>query len=105
MFASESQTPAIAAIEEVPFLEVDLIDDGIPLTADVIVGNTVPFTAAATEQANDYSQEPSTLLLEVKKGDSLSGMLSSHGLTDVEVAALTNLSDVKQYMTNLLPGR
>jgi murein DD-endopeptidase MepM/ murein hydrolase activator NlpD len=105
LFASESQTPAIAAIEEVPFLEVDLIDDGIPLTADVIVGNTVPFTAAATEQANDYSQEPSTLLLEVKKGDSLSGMLSSHGLTDVEVAALTNLSDVKQYMTNLLPGQ
>ncbi|MEM7257326.1 MAG: peptidoglycan DD-metalloendopeptidase family protein [Pseudomonadota bacterium] len=105
LFASEPALPTIAAVEEVPFLEVDLIDDAIPLNNDVVIGNAVPFTAAAPELANDYTQEPSTLLLEVKKGDTLSGILSAHGLTNVEIASLANLTEVKKYMTNLLPGQ
>ncbi len=105
LFASEPAIPVVATIEEVPFLEVDLIDDGIPLESNVVIGNAVPFTAAAPALANDYSQEPSTLLLEVKKGDTLSGMLAAHGLTQVEIASLTNLEAVKRHMTNLLPGQ
>lgn len=105
LFASQPALPAVVAVEDVPFLEVDLIDDGVPLNSEVVVGNAVPFTAAAPEIANDYSQEPSTILLEVQKGDTLSGMLSAHGLTNVEIASLANLDHVKKYMTNLLPGQ
>lgn len=105
LFATEPVTQAMATIEEIPFLEVDAIDDAVPLQTNVVLGNAVPFTAAAPELANDYSQEPSTLLLEVQKGDTLSGLLANHGLTNVEIASLTNLSDVKRYMTNLQPGQ
>jgi murein DD-endopeptidase MepM/ murein hydrolase activator NlpD len=101
---AQSAQPLAPVTEEIPFLEVDRIDDAVPLKSDVITGNTVPFTAAAPELANDYSQEPSTLLLEVKKGDTLSGMLAAHGLTNIEIAALANLAEVKQHMTNLRPG-
>ncbi len=105
LFASNQTTqPLTTVTEDIPFLEVDIIDDAIPLKTNVVTGNSVPFTAAAPELANDYTQEPSTLLLEVKKGDTLSGLLAAHGLTTTEIASLANLSDVKKYMTNLRPG-
>ncbi len=101
-----SQQP-LELIEDVPFLEVDQIDDIQPEdnTHRISVNNPIPFTAAATELANDYRQEPSKLLVNIKKGDTISGLLATHGLSPAEIATITALPEVKAHLVNIRPGQ
>jgi len=106
-----NQDAAIAANpadsgNEVPFYEVSDIDSlidpsDVPVAA---VTNPAPLTAARPEHANDYSQEPSQILVRIEKGDSLFGVLTKHGLDQQEIATLTNKPLVGKYLTNLRPG-
>ena len=79
-----STQPLDQPVEDVPFLEVDRIDDFSPEHTDnkISVSNPVPLTAAAPELANDYSQEPSELLVTVKQGDTLSCLLYTSDAAD-----------------------
>lgn len=99
--------PLTAEIEDVPFLEVDKIDDFKPeeTATNISVSNPIPFTAAAPELANDYSQEPSKLLVEIKSGDTLSGMLAGHGLSAAEIARISALPEVKEHLVNIRAGQ
>lgn len=93
-------------VNEVPFVEVPEIDSLIDPTATPVAAfiNPAPLTAAKPELANDYSQEPSQILVQIKKGDSLSGVLTNHGLGQSEIATLANKPLVNKYLTNLRPG-
>ncbi len=91
---------------DVPFVEVPEIDSLIDPT-DVPVAafiNPAPLTAAKAEHANDYTQEPSQILVKIESGDSLFGVLTKHGLSQSDIASLVNEPLVKEYLTNLLPG-
>lgn len=105
--SNSSAQPLSTALVDVPFLEVDKIDDFISeeATDNISVNNPIPLTAAAPEQANDYSQEPSNLLLVIKSGDTLSGLLSDQGLTISEIAELTALPAVQQHLVNIRAGQ
>lgn len=95
-----------ATSNEVSFIEVPEIDSLID-PADIPVAafiNPAPLTAAKPELANDYSQEPSQILVKIEKGDSLFGVLAKHGLGQSEIATLTNKPLVNKYLTNLRPG-
>ena len=102
-----STQPLDQPVEDVPFLEVDRIDDFSPEHTDnkISVSNPVPLTAAAPELANDYSQEPSELLVTVKQGDTLSALLSNHGLTAKEIAELAAIPEVNDHLVNIRAGQ
>jgi len=91
---------------DVPFVEVPEIDALIdPEDAGVAAFiNRAPLTAANAELANDYTQEPSEILIQIKKGDSLSGVLAKQQLSPTEVAAITSLPLVKDHLVDLRPG-
>jgi len=91
---------------DVPFVEVPEIDALIdPEDAGVAAFiNRAPLTAANAELANDYTQEPSQILIQIKKGDSLSGVLAKQDLSGAEVAAITSLPHVTDHLVNLRPG-
>lgn len=105
--ANRSAQPLTTMIEDVPFLEVDQIDDFMPEDSvnKISVNNPIPLTAAAPEQANDYSQEPSKLLLLVESGDTLSGLLAEQGLSIAEISELTALPEVQQHLVNIRAGQ
>ncbi len=91
---------------ELQFIEVPEIDSLIdPSEASVAAFiNPAPLTAAKPEYANDYTQEPSRIVVEIEKGDSLFGVLSNHGLSQGEIAGLVNEPLVTKYLSNLVPG-
>jgi len=93
---------------EVPFLEVDTIDDFLPeheTPSHTSLISLIPITAAAPTHANDYNQEPSKILIEVQPGDTLSGLLAVHDLSSVEIAEITSLQEVKDHLVNIRPGQ
>ncbi len=103
---NNTRTAGSESLSDVPFVEVPEIDSlfdpaDIPVAAFI---NAAPLTAAKPELANDYTQEPSQILVQIKKGDSLFAVLASHGLSGGETASLTTLPHVAQYLTNLRPG-
>lgn len=109
-FFFNASTPAtsLASLGEVPFVEVDAIDDFLPdheTPSHTSLINLIPITAATPAVANDYSQEPSQILIEVKPGDTLSGLLASHDLTSAEIATITSLREVKEHLINIRPGQ
>lgn len=106
-FQNDHNTQPLAMVDDVPFLKVDRIDDIRPedTTGKLTVNNPTPFTAAAPESINDYSQEPSKILVEIQRGDTLSGLLSDHGLSPAEIATITALPEVKDYLVNIRPGQ
>ena len=106
VFNNNPSVDNITGGTDVPFVEVPEIDSlidpaAVPVAAFI---NPAPLTAAKPELANDYSQEPSQILVQVKKGDSLFGVLTSHGLGQSEIATLANKPLVNKYLTNLKPG-
>ena len=106
VFNHNASVASATAGTDVPFVEVPEIDSLID-PADVPVAafiNPAPLTAAKPELANDYSQEPSQILVQVQKGDSLSGVLAKHGLDQSDIVNLSNKPLVNQYLTNLKPG-
>ena len=90
---------------DVPLVEVEAIDDAVPATADAEPVNPAPLVVAAPELANDYTQEPSQIVLKVVKGDTLSGMLSDQGLSQQEIGAIVALPEVKDHLVNIRPGQ
>ncbi len=92
---------------EVPLVEVESIDDAMPAVSleDEAVDNPAPLVVADAELANDYTREPSQILLKVVKGDTLSGLLSKQGLTHREIASITTLPEVEKYLVNIRPGQ
>ena len=103
---NQSATVNTDSPSDVPFVEVPAIDElidpsAIPVAAFI---NPAPLTAANPELANDYTQEPSQILVPIVKGDSLYAVLSRHGLTPAEMATLGNLPDVEKHLSNLRPG-
>ena len=85
---------------DVPLVEVDSIDDAVPValhTDGQSSGNPAPLVVAAPELANDYTREPSQILLKVVKGDTLSGVLSGHGLSQQEIGSIVTLPEVEKY--------
>ena len=93
---------------DVPLVEVDSIDDAVPValhTDGQSSGNPAPLVVAAPELANDYTREPSQILLKVVKGDTLSGVLSGHGLSQQEIGSIVTLPEVEKYLVNLRPGQ
>ncbi len=106
VFNPNSAITATSHLADVPFVEVPEIDSLID-PADVPVAafmNRAPLTAANAELANDYSQEPSQILVKIQKGDSLFAVLGKHGLSGNETANLVNMPHVEQYLSNLKPG-
>lgn len=93
-------------ISEVPFVEVPEIDSLLDPTAVPVAAftNPAPLTAARPEHANDYTQEPSQILVTIEKGDSLFAVLAKHGIQPNEIASLTALPAVNQHLTALRPG-
>ncbi|OED44967.1 hypothetical protein AB833_00325 [Chromatiales bacterium (ex Bugula neritina AB1)] len=107
-FFNNNLSPAPLPAVEVPFDEVEKIDDFLPapgLVADTPLKSPIPLTAAESELANDYSQEPSQILIEVEKGDTLSGLLAKQDLSSAEIAEITALPEVQKYLTKLRPGQ
>ncbi len=103
---NNSVSTGTESLSDVPFVEVPEIDSlfdpaDVPVAAFI---NAAPLTAAKPELANDYTQEPSQILVKIEKGDSLYGVLASHGLSGSESASLTTLPHVSEYLTNLRPG-
>ena len=106
VFNRNTTAASTASTSEVPFVEVPEIDSLIDPT-DVPVAafiNPAPLTAAKPEHANDYTQEPSQIVVKIEKGDSLFGVLTKHGLGQSEIADLVNEPNVEKYLTNLVPG-
>lgn len=108
-FIFNSHAPAIQeelpAQGEVPLLEVEAIDDAVPAITDAEPVNPAPLVVAAPELANDYTQEPSQIVLKVVKGDTLSGMLSDQGLSQQEIGVIVALPEVKDHLVNIRPGQ
>lgn len=106
VFNANTAMTGATAPSDVPFVEVPEIDSLMNPTDVPIAAFTspAPLTAANAELANDYTQEPSQILVKIKKGDSLHAVLVNHDLTHTEVANLTTLEHVNPYLTNLRPG-
>lgn len=107
-FNSNNLIPAAPAPSEVPFVEVERIDDFLPLpgpAASAPLTSPVPLTAAEPELANDYSQEPSQILVVIEKGDTLSGVLANQDLSSAEIAKVVALPEVTEHLTNIRPGQ
>jgi len=92
---------------DVPLLEVESIDETMPavVAAGADEGNPLPLIVALPELANDYTREPSQILLRVEKGDTLSGILSNQGLTQQEIASIVSLPEVENHLINIKPGQ
>ena len=93
---------------DVPLVEVESIDDAMPAIAHADESsdeNPAPLVVAVPELANDYTREPSQILLKVVKGDTLSGMLSRQGLSQQEISSIVTLPEVEQHLVNLRPGQ
>ena len=106
VFNNNPSVDNITGGTDVPFVEVPEIDSlidpaAVPVAAFI---NPAPLTAAKPELANDYSQEPSQILVQVQKGDSLFSVLTNHGLVQSEIANLINKPLVNKYLTTLKPG-
>lgn len=56
-------------------------------------------------QSPDLLAEPSLLAIKVQKGNTLSGLLSDHGLSVAEIAQLTSLPEVRKHLVNMQPGQ
>ena len=106
VFNRNTPAPSEPTNDDVPFVEVPEIDSLIAPT-DVPVAafiNPAPLTAAKAEHANDYTQEPSQILVKIEAGDSLFGVLSKQGLSQSEIATLVHEPMVEKHLTNLVPG-
>ena len=109
-FLFNPNTPTLVSaqenLSEVPFVEVEEIDELISPTDEPVAAfiNPAPLTAAKPELANDYSQEPSQILVKIEKGDSLFAVLDQHGLSHAEIANLTAQPHIDKYLTTLQPG-
>ena len=75
-FLFNPNTPTLVSaqenLSEVPFVEVEEIDELISPTDEPVAAfiNPPPLTAAKPELANDYSQEPSQILVKkIEKGN------------------------------------
>ena len=106
VFNRNTPAPSEPQSDDVPFVEVPEIDSlidpsDVPVAAFI---NPAPLTAAKPEHANDYTQEPSQILVKIEKGDSLFGVLSKQGLSQSEIATLVNEPRVEKYLTSLVPG-
>ena len=92
---------------DVPLVEVDSIDDAVPVALDIDgqSGNPAPLVVATPELANDYTREPSQILLKIVKGDTLSGVLAEQGLSQQEIGSIVTLPEVEKFLVNLRPGQ
>lgn len=104
---AESVPAELPTQGDVPLVEVESIEDAMPEVTAVHVEpvNPTPLVVAKAELANDYTREPSQIILKVVKGDTLSGMLSSQGLTQQEISSIIQLPEVEQHLVNIRPGQ
>ena len=109
-FLFNPNTPTLVStqenLSEVPFVEVEEIDELIDPSDEPVAAfiNPAPLTAAKPELANDYSQEPSQILVKIEKGDSLFAVLEKHGLSHAEIASLAAQPHIDEHLTTLQPG-
>lgn len=104
---NDSLSMALPSPGDVPLVEVESIDEVMPAEADSNQQNVTPspLVVARPESANDYTREPSQLVLKVVKGDTLSGILSKQGLSQQEIGSITTLPEVDKYLVNIRPGQ
>lgn len=107
VFRSTIAEPEARATNAVPFVKVDDFLEGKILTPQELAADSKPavLNPVISAQSPDLLQEPSVLAVTVKKGDTLSGVLTAQGLSLPEIAQLTSLPAVDEHLVNIRPGQ
>ncbi len=106
VFKSSSMETPTGETSNVPFVQVDdFIDESNQDLSPATLLSGDMLDSVISAEPPDLLNEPSVLAVTVKKGDTLSGVLTDQGLSLPEIAQLTSLPVVSQHLVNIRPGQ